>query len=207
VDPPLLVTNTILPVQPTKGRVITNEFLLSEDANNTPSELTYTIIALPASGALQRGNATLRVGETFTQEDLDSERIVYKNEEGSIVTHDDFRFDVTDGEGGWIGITSFDIVLDDTELITDIEELEVQNLFTIYPNPAKEVVQLSFPNTIPKDLSFSLMNSQGQVLVENSLPQQQDSYSLSVASLSEGIYFIQVQSDDLFAVKKIIVQR
>ncbi|MEM1122463.1 MAG: reprolysin-like metallopeptidase, partial [Bacteroidota bacterium] len=42
VDPPNLVTNELLPVKPRSGRLISSEFLLTEDANNTANELVYT---------------------------------------------------------------------------------------------------------------------------------------------------------------------
>ena len=207
VDPPILVTNNIMPVQPTKGRVITNEFLLSEDSNNAARELVYTVIALPSNGQLLFNGNPLAVGQTFTQADLDNNRLLYKNEENTIATQDAFRFDVTDGEGGWIGITSFEMVLDESELITDVEEVEDTELFTIFPNPVSEVVHLSISNIANQKLHLSLINSQGQLIYLDEFLSGSNSYQLDISHFPDGIYFVQVRLDNRFTTKKIIVQR
>ncbi len=51
-NPPYLVTNELMPTPPGGGRQITNEFLLSEDDDNGPEDLVYTIVTAPQNGTL-----------------------------------------------------------------------------------------------------------------------------------------------------------
>ncbi len=205
VDPPILVTNNIMPVQPTKGRVITNEFLLSEDSNNAARELVYTVIALPSNGQLLFNGNPLAVGQTFTQADLDNNRLLYKNEENTIATQDAFRFDVTDGEGGWIGITSFEMVLDESELVTDVEEVEASK-WSIYPNPVKDRLSLAFSDISQSPIIIKILSSNGQLLLDekhiaNSI------VDVDISSLTSGIYFLQIKSNEGIGVRKVVVQK
>ena len=45
ITPPDLIKNDPMPLPPATGRNITDEFLLAEDPNNTPEELTYTSVS------------------------------------------------------------------------------------------------------------------------------------------------------------------
>jgi len=59
---------------------ITNSFLNATDDLSTASQLTYTLTSNTQSGSLFRNNVPLRVGNTFTQADIDSRLLTYQQQ-------------------------------------------------------------------------------------------------------------------------------
>jgi len=104
-DSPVLVNNTGLTVDEGGTKTITNTMLLVTDTDNTPAELIYTVEVVP-------GNGTLKLGGTatgsFTQKDIDDGMLAYEHN-GSETSSDSFVFSVSDGAGGTIGNTTFNI--------------------------------------------------------------------------------------------------
>jgi hypothetical protein len=75
--------------------------LLTLDADDIPAELTYTITDGPDLGELQVDGTVVPVGGTFTQDDIDNNRLTYVHD-GSLSFSDIFSFTVADGgEGGF----------------------------------------------------------------------------------------------------------
>jgi len=183
VDAPILVNNNLFPLAPLKGRVITTDFLLAEDANNAAAELVYTLVAAPTSGQLLINGARLFPGRTFTQADLNNNRLTYKNEQAETET-DSFSFTVSDGEGGWVGITPFEIVLDPSETTTSTVSPALSNLVKIYPNPAQEMVYLDILKPISSKIHLSLFDTNGRLLKEQAY-ENVSALEVPVANLSK----------------------
>jgi len=178
LDPPFLVANNALPVQPSKGRTIAVEFLAAQDPNNAANEIIYTLVTIPQQGGLLMNNSPLVIGSTFTQADLDNNRIVYRNESATIPT-DQFTFTVSDGEGGWVGITPFDIILDATETITDTEEVLTDE--------------------------WNIYNVGGQLMASNEV-EHTSFFRISTADLPEGLYFVELKLEEGKVVKKVVLR-
>jgi len=205
VDSPVLVNNNLFPLPPLKGRVITTDFLLVEDANNAAAELIYTLVAAPNSGQLLINGAALSLGMTFTQAALNGNQLTYKNvQEGP--DKDSFSFTVSDGEGGWIGITPFEILLDPSETTTSTATPTLSNLVKIYPNPAQEMVYLDVNTLISTDVQLSIFDVKGRLLKERSYSNT-STFGVSVADLSVGIYLVQLKMQEGIVMKKVIVSR
>jgi len=87
---PLLAANAGLTL-PTGGTaVITNGLLRAtdDDPDDPPGDLIYTITVFPSNG-------TLSLGSTFSQEDIDSNRLTYTHTGAD--TADSFQFMISDG--------------------------------------------------------------------------------------------------------------
>jgi hypothetical protein len=80
------------------GTVITSAMLSTTDDDNTPDQLIYTLTAVPGNGTLRLSGGALIVGNTFTQDDIDNNRVTYDHN-GSETVLDSFDFDVDDGVG------------------------------------------------------------------------------------------------------------
>ena len=82
--------------------------LAFEDIDNTTSQISYVISSSTLRGGLKLNGTPLHAGNAFTQADLDSNLITYENNGGEFLT-DSFSFTVSDGVGGEIGPTVFNI--------------------------------------------------------------------------------------------------
>lgn len=81
---------------------------------------------------------------------------------------------------------------------TAIEGFEEDNLIEVYPNPTSEVLYFSSPKTKGKvsDFEAALYNLRGQKVLQYSFDglEQKDSYSMNVADMPTGVYFLSLQS-------------
>ncbi|MEM6402756.1 MAG: cadherin-like domain-containing protein, partial [Cyanobacteria bacterium P01_D01_bin.116] len=86
------------------------------DGNNTSSEITYQLTDTPDNGSLLLNSNNLTLNDTFTQADIDNNRITYDHN-GSETTSDSFTFEVTDGVGGSINSQTFAITVNPREIL------------------------------------------------------------------------------------------
>ena len=99
--------NEILANVPEGGSgIITSAHLTAVDSDNTTVQRQYRVIEVPTSGKLMLNGKVLGVGSTFTQDDIDNNRLQYVHdgsEVGAMVSdglgsyHDKFLFRVNDG--------------------------------------------------------------------------------------------------------------
>ena len=202
---PVLVNNTQLPLPPESSRKISFNFLLTEDDNNTAEELIYTLVSLPANGTVYLNDEALPVGGQFKQSDIDLSKLKYTHENAA-TDNDQFSFTVIDGEGGWIDITKFDILID-PDVIISTNDIERANNTLIFPNPAKDELNIEFAEAFKEDVQYSIFNVQGQKLYGGIIPTGQKNKQLSTTGLSNGIYLLKFQSSDAVFTKRISIQK
>ena len=109
---PELVRNNILRTDSSRTGLITASLLKAVDDDSTNDEIRYIIVAQPARGNLVHKNVTviasgskgerftlttLGKGDSFTQADVNSNRIEYVEMADGDVTRDSFIFQLTDG--------------------------------------------------------------------------------------------------------------
>ena len=94
---------------PTSPGAITRSELNVADIDNTTSEITYTITALPSNGTLILNGVAMTVNDTFTQADIDNSRLVYQS--AGTATTDQFGFVVSDNSGASLGSDTFNILV------------------------------------------------------------------------------------------------
>ena len=81
-------------------------------------------------------------------------------------------------------------------VITDINDIENANQFNLYPNPAKDFINIETNSVINK---IQIVDLAGKVLIE-----EENSSSMSITSLSKGIYFAKLYLDNEIIIKKFI---
>ena len=112
-DAPVLAVNAGLTLNEGATATIANTVLRVADGDNTAAQLTYTVGTAPTHGLLKKNGTQVSSGGTFTQDDLDNNRVTYAHDE-SETTSDHFIFTVADGAGGTIGTTTFHITIGST---------------------------------------------------------------------------------------------
>ncbi|MCZ8191465.1 MAG: putative Ig domain-containing protein, partial [Microcystis sp. LE19-338.1B] len=93
---PILGVNNGLTLNEAVTATITLSLLQVTDADNTPTQLTYTLTTLPAEGILKLNNNPLSLNAQFTQEAINNNLLTYTHN-GSETISDRFNFSVTDG--------------------------------------------------------------------------------------------------------------
>ncbi len=128
-DEQVLAVNTGTTVlENSTGTTITSAMLDTTDVDNSAAQVVYTLTGVPGNGTLYLSGTPLVVTNTFTQDDLDNNRVSYDHD-GSETTSDGFGFSVDDGAGtattGTFSITvtpqSDNDPVADTESFTVIE--------------------------------------------------------------------------------------
>ena len=146
---PVLAANTGLAVSEGGANTIATANLEVTDADNILSELAYSVTSGPANG-------TLSLGATFTQADIDANLVRYQHD-GSETTSDTFDFTVSDGAGGGIGATTFNITVipvNDAPALATNNELSVANGAT--GTITNSLLVVTDTDNIPGDLAYSV---------------------------------------------------
>lgn len=169
------------------GESAIQTFRIKSDAINTP----FDCVRLDHPLLNNNPNAKLVYSHMWDGDYLDHVTYLYFNP--SIVKWVICSEDSTDIPLGNV----FDVfILDDSMSVEDINN---QNSLKAFPNPMKDLVTLSSDKLIQE---VKIMNMAGQILLENSFDQK--SVSLSVNSLSPGVYLAQVKTDKGIETLKLI---
>ncbi|MFN0175185.1 MAG: T9SS type A sorting domain-containing protein [Saprospiraceae bacterium] len=98
---------------------------------------------------------------------------------------------------GIVGQEPWVMVLEDSLMVSTLAPLSVANELSIWPNPAKDMVNLSLENQIGKPVWVKITNNTGQVVYQKRhiLP---DAGPLTIPLLqqSKGIHFLQVSTEN-----------
>lgn len=106
-DVPVLETNELLGVFLGGPTVVGPSHLNVTDVESSPSQLVYVLDSVPARGQLRLNGIALTTGAQFTQADVNAGRLTY-TPSGS-TGDDQFQFHVSDGSGGTIATTAFNL--------------------------------------------------------------------------------------------------
>jgi len=94
-----------------------------------------------------------------------------------------------------------------TVLVVGIDDVNENSKFNVSPNPASEFINVS---NLPISLSFkiSLFNSLGkEISLQQILKTTSNELTLSLPELSEGIYWLRIESDEGTVMKKIVISQ
>ena len=95
-EAPVLTTNNPLSVPEEGTRTITTAYLAATDVDTTSDQIVYELTQLPGgTGRVRLNGSTLSLGQTFTQDDIENNRVTFRFDDEASVT--DFRFTITDG--------------------------------------------------------------------------------------------------------------
>ncbi len=198
LDQPYVVTNKPLEMYPTDRRDITKDLLLLADNNNTDEQIIFTIVANPVHGQLYLGGTLITVGNTFSQKDINDLKLVYQSMD-SFEGEDSFEFIATDGQGGWVPITSF-VFNRNTSFPSGTHDEWQKSAMYLYPNPVKDMLNVSIIELT--DGWISVYNTNGQLVYKTSI--RSKDVMISTENWIEGIYSLQLSSNGQIATKKFV---
>ncbi|HAV24971.1 MAG TPA: hypothetical protein DCX01_02220, partial [Bacteroidetes bacterium] len=83
---------------------------------------------------------------------------------------------------------------------------EVFSTFNVYPNPATSTLNLDIDAATATISNYSLVNVQGQVVLSNDVNNTSINTSIDVSNLSNGVYFLKLDTDKGSYTHRVIVQ-
>ena len=93
---------------------------------------------------------------------------------------------------------------------SSIEETNIVEKVSIYPNPANDIATLSFTTTKKSKTAITIFNILGEVVYSNeigSLASGQHIMPISTSGISEGMYFVNLITNNKIITKKITIVR
>ncbi len=109
-EAPILDQNAGLTLSEGGNAVMADSALHATDEDNTPNEITFQVTAGPSYGRLELTTAPGTAITSFTQEDIDTNRVVYVHDDSN-TTADSFTFTFGDGASGPQGPATFTITV------------------------------------------------------------------------------------------------
>ncbi len=88
---------------------------------------------------------------------------------------------------------------------TGVGELGVANQLVVYPNPAKENIQVYLPNN-PENFTYQIFNISGSLIQKGETSGFEPVKEISLNTLDKGIYLLQVISNNKYYLKKFVVE-
>jgi hypothetical protein len=88
---------------------------------------------------------------------------------------------------------------------TSITENNMEDFINVFPNPAKDFVTIDLKNINDKINLVNLLNSQGQSVYSENINKVANTWNVPLQELPDGIYFLQIQTNNGIVARKIIV--
>lgn len=200
---PFIVNNQPLSLQNGTNAPLSSDLLRTDDPNNTPDQLVYTLVSTPRFGRLEKsGTGELFAGNQFTQTDLNNGLIRFFDYGINVLATDNFQFSVTDNEGGLV--TGTFVLLPSPLSIRDPKQaLE----FGLSPNPSTGVVQVLLPENLTGEARISVLTMGGQLVFEQNVPSGANRNTLMLGHLPDAVYAIRVETPQAAGVRKLVLRR
>lgn len=167
----------------------------------TATQQVYTIVVLPTIGTLENNAVSMAVGDTFTQDDINTGKVTYINTENSAYA-DQFKVDIQNAANGWL--SNQIIALDG---LLGVGEFELGNL-SVWPNPAKETINIKLNNiSSSANVNVNLYDIQGRKIKTVSYKTSSNTFvkTIDLNSIVNGIYLLEISQGNKKATKKIVI--
>lgn len=91
-----------------------------------------------------------------------------------------------------------------------VKENLYTSLFQIYPNPARDVLEVVLINSYDlKADDYAIINTMGQIVKEGSILKEKtvNTFSINVSDLNNGVYYVRLFLKDSYLYKKVIIAK
>ena len=167
----------------------------------TAVQQVYTVVVLPSVGDLEMNSVAMTIGDTFTQDDVNTGKITYSNTE-TVTFTDEFKVDIQNAANGWL--PNQIITLNGT---LSTNEFELGSLY-VWPNPTNDLINIKL-NSIStnSNVIISLLDIQGRLIQNNAFNSTSNTFvkTINVNTIENGIYLLEIKQGNKKATKKIIV--
>jgi subtilisin-like proprotein convertase family protein/guanyl-specific ribonuclease Sa len=92
------------------------------------------------------------------------------------------------------------------DVVSSLGHITEESLFTLYPNPAKELVYLDFGSVQNELLTVTVFDAAGRLVLENSFIGE-SRFAIDLGSFAVGFYEVRVSSESFLSFEKLVVVR
>ncbi len=198
---PQTVVNEPTEVMPLGRNAILRSELEIFSTTDEANETFFLLTRLPARGLLELGGTTLMLGDSFSQDDINRQRVVYESVDTSLMT-DDFGFVVNTVDGGYLPVTAHDIILTADAINATGPLGAVEASLSVFPNPTAGDVNLRWKATNSQAVTIELYDAHGRRIREQATDLNAGAATLSTDGLPSGLYLLRMQG----AIRRIVVR-
>ncbi|WP_396152136.1 S8 family serine peptidase [Flavobacterium sp.] len=177
--------------------------ILSDEMNaSTPLQEAnnqfYTLLELPSLGVLRKETFPLSIGDNFTQEDINLNRITYSNTLTEEAT-DSFIVNIENASSNWLPNIVIPISIENNLSINENSFVQL----VIHPNPTQGKLIISWAENL--DTNVDLFDLQGRLILSKQI--NSSTIEMNLNSFSEGIYMVSIRNEKIKTTKKIVLKR
>jgi len=171
-------------------------------ASETAVQQAYTLTELPTKGILLKNAIALAIGDSFTQDDVNTSKITYTNTE-TITFVDQFKVDISNAASGWL--PNQIVPINGT---LGIVEFGFNDLI-ISPNPSRGIINIRIQSATNSGVKVNLFDIQGRNVFSTFKESNSGLFNttLDFGTLANGIYLIDVQQGYRKTTKRIIINK
>ena len=183
--------------------------LLQTDLNATSvgssdAEQIYMLTDLPTKGDLKLNGTLLNIGDTFTQEAINSGFVSYLSTSG-VTTTDAFKIDITNATNGFLPNEQLNINIDATSLSVDNQFFE-KTKTAVFPTISNGEFSI-ISNTSLGKTTIEIFNINGQsVFINNLNLSSGNKENIITSGLASGVYILRLTAESAQGTKKIIIK-
>ena len=90
---------------------------------------------------------------------------------------------------------------------TDIDIPQLNDLFSIYPNPANEYINIVKNDNLGEGVEIRIFNNVGQVVHNNKYAREINSIAINISNYTKGLYYVKItENNQVVVIKKIVIQ-
>lgn len=201
---PFYVTKDTLRTRPNTTNPLYREVLEVDDPDNIPSELYYILVQPPQHGELQLNGTTLQVGDDFNQSSINGYVVEYVHGGGN-EDRDYFLYIVTDNGGGWLGIDTFFISINEQNTVA-VRPSEQQVQWEVFPNPARQQLNVVLNGVSSEDGRMRLSDLNGRTW-KKWIDMAPGKHTLYLPVMPSGIYFLEWHGSEHHMTRKLLIQQ
>ena len=177
--------------------------LKASSAGSKALEQVFMVTQLPTNGTLILNGNILSVGETFTQDAINTGKILYSNTSG-VSGKDSFKVDITNATSGYVPNQEILINIDSSLNIHD-NVLDKSGV-SIFPTVSNGAFSILAPSLMGQTQIEIFALSGQRVYNSNINFNSVNIEKILVKELASGVYILKFTSEEIIGTKKIIIQ-
>ncbi len=200
------INKLLITVKTNTSKYITHEDLYHRSLELPVENLVYTLITIPAHGVIDLNGIDLRIGDTFTQQDLDNNNVIFEATDENYEGNDQFDFLVNDAISSFFGPSTLNIDISDQHpASTQQSDISMDDQIILMPNPSHENFTIAYKGKLQlKDVSIQVFSVNGHQVWGEIHTGIWNNSAISLGSVASGTYFIVVKSGNYISKKRLV---